>query len=88
MNSEKQDHISPIELPGGMKGLWFRISMAIEYWIVTRLMTQGVGPILKRVLRTPVYLYRIGLGWMLGGRILLLTTRGRKTGRLHTIALK
>ena len=88
MNSEKRDLISPVELSAGLKDLWLHISMAIEYWIVTRLMTQGIGPVLKRVFQTPIYLYQIGLKGLLGDRILLLTTCGRKTDRLHTIPLE
>ena len=34
----------------------------------------------------PVYLYRMGLGFLFGGRFLLLTHRGRKTGKIyHTL---
>jgi deazaflavin-dependent oxidoreductase (nitroreductase family) len=36
---------------------------------------------LSRLLfRTPIYLYRVGLGWLLGGRFLLLNHVGRKSG--------
>jgi deazaflavin-dependent oxidoreductase (nitroreductase family) len=36
---------------------------------------------LSRLLfRAPIYLYRIGLGWLLGGRFLLLNHVGRKSG--------
>jgi deazaflavin-dependent oxidoreductase (nitroreductase family) len=42
--------------------------------------------ILRAVLRLPVYLYRLDLGWLLGHRFLLLTHRGRKSGRVyHTV---
>lgn len=30
--------------------------------------------------RAPAFLYRIGLGWLLGHRFLMLTTRGRRSG--------
>ena len=34
----------------------------------------------------PVYLYKMGLGFLFGGRFLLLTHRGRKTGKIyHTL---
>lgn len=36
---------------------------------------------LKRLLALPAGLYRIGGGWLLGHRFLLLTHRGRRTGR-------
>jgi deazaflavin-dependent oxidoreductase (nitroreductase family) len=77
-----------IELPGGLKGLWLRFGMAMEYWIVTRLLVKGVGPLMKRVFRTPIFFYQIGLGGLLGDRILLLSTQGRKTGRFHTTPLE
>ena len=34
----------------------------------------------RRVSRAPIGLYRLGLGWLLGHRFLLLTHTGRKTG--------
>ena len=33
------------------------------------------------LMRAPIWLYRLGLGWLLGKRFLLLTHTGRKTGR-------
>ena len=38
---------------------------------------------LKRLLALPARLYGAGGGWLLGHRFLLLTHRGRRTGRLH-----
>lgn len=36
--------------------------------------------------RAPAALYRIGLGWVLGNRLLMVVHRGRRTGRLrHTV---
>jgi len=44
-----------------------------------------VGPILKWLFKFPIVLYRSGLGWIIGDYVLLLTIKGRKTGRLrHT----
>lgn len=37
----------------------------------------------KTLLRAPVALYRLGLGFLLGHRFLLLTHRGRRTGTLY-----
>ncbi|NLF52558.1 MAG: nitroreductase family deazaflavin-dependent oxidoreductase [Leptolinea sp.] len=37
----------------------------------------GISRILWRI---PIFLYRIGLGWLLGHRFLLLNHRGRKSG--------
>jgi deazaflavin-dependent oxidoreductase (nitroreductase family) len=36
--------------------------------------------LMRLALRTPILLYRIGLGWLLGHRFLLLTHTGRKSG--------
>ena len=36
--------------------------------------------ILRALLRAPIWLYRWNLGWMMGGRFLLLTHIGRKSG--------
>jgi deazaflavin-dependent oxidoreductase (nitroreductase family) len=38
------------------------------------------GGLLRLLLRIPIWLYRIGLGWLLGERFLLLTHTGRKSG--------
>jgi len=35
---------------------------------------------LRRLLRAPIFLYRVGLGQLLGHRFLLLTHRGRRSG--------
>lgn len=39
--------------------------------------------VLRLLLRLPIYLYRLDLGWLLGRRFLLVTHRGRKTGLLR-----
>jgi deazaflavin-dependent oxidoreductase (nitroreductase family) len=44
--------------------------------------------ILRIVLRLPVYLYRLDLGWLLGHRFLLLTHQGRKSGRVYQTVLE
>jgi deazaflavin-dependent oxidoreductase (nitroreductase family) len=38
---------------------------------------RGLG---RLAFRAPIWLYRLGLGWMLGNRFLLLTHTGRKSG--------
>jgi deazaflavin-dependent oxidoreductase (nitroreductase family) len=40
------------------------------------------------LLRLPVWLYRAGLGWLLGERFLLLTHIGRKSGRPRETVLE
>ena len=44
--------------------------------------------LVKVVFDAPTVLYRIGLGWMLGKRILVLTHRGRRTGQLRETVLE
>jgi deazaflavin-dependent oxidoreductase (nitroreductase family) len=45
------------------------------------------GP-LRWLLHLPVYLYRFGLGRLIGGRFLLLTHTGRLSGRRHETLLE
>lgn len=40
------------------------------------------------MLRLPVVLYRLGLGWLLGERFLMLNHIGRKTGQLRKTVLE
>lgn len=44
--------------------------------------------LLKLLFRLPVYLYRLGLGGLLGRRLLLLTHKGRSSGRRHQTVLE
>jgi hypothetical protein len=37
----------------------------------------------RLLMRLPIYLYRLDLGWLLGHRFLLVTHRGRRTGLLR-----
>lgn len=46
------------------------------------------GPILGRALRLPAHLYDIGAGRLLGHRFLLVTHRGRRSGRLYRTMLE
>lgn len=39
--------------------------------------------LLRFILRLPIVLYRLRLGWLLGGRFVLLNHFGRKTGQLR-----
>jgi deazaflavin-dependent oxidoreductase (nitroreductase family) len=44
--------------------------------------------LLRLALKLPSLLYRAHLGWLLGHRFLLVTHRGRKTGRVHQTVLE
>jgi deazaflavin-dependent oxidoreductase (nitroreductase family) len=50
--------------------------------------TRSLGPVARWILRAPTALYGAGLGWVLGHRFLMLTHRGRRTGRLHRTVLE
>ncbi len=43
---------------------------------------------LRLALKAPHWLYRLHLGWLLGHRFLLLTHRGRKSGRVYSTVLE
>lgn len=69
-----------------------RISLAgkiyswLEAFIMDKLVMQDrPGPFFKRWFKLPVLQYKFGMGWMIGKYVLLLTTTGRKSGKLrHT----
>lgn len=46
------------------------------------------GSLVRRMLRAPALLYRWNLGWLLGGRFLLLTHVGRRSGKRHQTVLE
>lgn len=70
-------------------GLVERIYNRIETWILDRLVMQdSPGPLFKWLFKLPVLQYKLGMGWMIGGYILLLTTTGRRTGKPRQTALE
>lgn len=44
--------------------------------------------LLRLALRAPILVYRLGLGWILGNRFLLLEHRGRRSGKLRRTVLE
>ena len=44
--------------------------------------------ILRALLRLPIWLYRLNLGWLLGDRFLLLSHTGRKSGRTYQTVIE
>ncbi len=44
--------------------------------------------LLRAGLRLPIWLYRARLGWLLGDRFLMLTHRGRRSGRAHETVIE
>jgi deazaflavin-dependent oxidoreductase (nitroreductase family) len=67
-------------------GIFERLSVWMEVEILSRLTPKdGVGPVFKWVFKIPILYYKLGLGWMLEKRFLLLTTTGRRSGKMrHT----
>ena len=61
--------------------------LAVEHFIVTRFMRGGVNPFFRVLFKLPILTYRLGLGRLIGKRIVLLTTIGRKTGKPRVTAL-
>jgi deazaflavin-dependent oxidoreductase (nitroreductase family) len=57
----------------------------IYNWTETLIMDivpkEHVGPVFKWIFKLPILQYKLGLGWMIGRYILLLSTAGRKTGQ-------
>jgi deazaflavin-dependent oxidoreductase (nitroreductase family) len=73
-----------------MKISWAeKIYAWLEIWIMDKLVMQDrPGPFFKWWFKIPILYYKLGLGWMVGKYILLLTTTGRKTGKIRYIALE
>jgi deazaflavin-dependent oxidoreductase (nitroreductase family) len=62
--------------------LFDRLSISMEVEILSRLTPKNhPGPVFKWIFKIPILYYKLGLGWILGKRFLLLTTTGRKTGK-------
>jgi deazaflavin-dependent oxidoreductase (nitroreductase family) len=63
-------------------GLFQRIYLAIERVVMTCLVPRDrPGPLWRVIFKQPIWIYKLGLGWLIGKRVLLLHTTGRKTGK-------
>lgn len=64
----------------------------IYNWMETLVMKivpkKDVGPVFKWIFKVPVLQYRLGLGWMIGKYVLLLTTTGRRSGKPRQTSLE
>ncbi len=61
-----------------------RLGLLFESFFMEKLVSkERVGPILKPLFRIPLFFQRIGLGFLIPHNVLILTTKGRKSGRLH-----
>ena len=64
-------------------GIGERIYSWLESFIMDKLVSQkSPGPIFKWIFKIPILEYKIGLGWLTGKYVLLLTTTGRNCGGL------
>jgi deazaflavin-dependent oxidoreductase (nitroreductase family) len=63
-------------------GLFEKIYNRLEILIMDKLVMQDrPGPLFKWLFKLPILQYKLGLGWITARYVLLLTTRGRKSGR-------
>jgi deazaflavin-dependent oxidoreductase (nitroreductase family) len=58
-----------------------RIYSQAETWLMKLVPQERVGLLFKWIFKLPIIHYRIGMGWMIGRYVLLLTTTGRKSGK-------
>jgi len=59
-----------------------RIYNWFESVILDKLVMQdSPGPVFKWIFKIPILQYKLGLGWLTGKYVLLLTTTGRKSGK-------
>ena len=66
-------------------GLVEKIYNRAETFIMQLVPQKNVGPVFKWLFKMPILQYKLGMGWMIGKYVLLLTTTGRKSGLLrHT----
>lgn len=72
----------------GISNAWLHLAGWLEYLIVTRAVPQRVGPVMRLVFKTPILFYQLGLGGLVGRKILVLVTTGRRTGRKRETPLE
>ena len=61
-------------------GLMERVYNWAETFIMKVVPQENVGPVFKWLFKMPILQYKLGMGWMIGKYVLLLTTTGRKSG--------
>lgn len=61
-----------------------RVQLLIESFFMEKLVPKDrVGPLLRVLFRLPLFFQRIGLGILIPRNVLILTTTGRRSRRLH-----
>lgn len=53
---------------------------AVHQPLQTELLPYPSHPVLRALFKSPILLYRLGLGWLVGRLFMILTTTGRKSG--------
>jgi deazaflavin-dependent oxidoreductase (nitroreductase family) len=66
--------------PGWFERLNSKIYMTMEAFLVSFASPQYISPFFRFLFRVPVWFYRHGMWFFVGGNMLLLTTTGRKSG--------
>jgi deazaflavin-dependent oxidoreductase (nitroreductase family) len=82
---------SKMTLEGSMKRIRLTETLynRLETLILERMVMQDhPGSFFKWLFKIPVLQYRLGMGWMIGKYILLLTTTGRRSGKPRQTALE
>ena len=70
-------------------GLFEKFYNWMETTILDKLVSQdSPGPVFKWLFKVPILQYKLGLGWLTGKYVLLLTTTGRRTGKLRYTSLE
>jgi deazaflavin-dependent oxidoreductase (nitroreductase family) len=59
-----------------------------EYVVIGLAARRAPRGLVRRLFRIPVWCYRHGLGRVVGGQVLALATRGRRSGRIHVNAMR
>ena len=73
----------------GKVSLAEKIYNRMEILIMDRLVMQdSPGPFFKWLFKVPILQYKLGMGWMIGRTVLLLTTTGRKSGKPRSTPLE
>jgi len=59
-----------------------------KYLSIHSVPQKGPDQAAKLFFNLPYFIYKIGLGKLIESKLLLLTTRGRKTGKMRTVPLE
>lgn len=62
-------------------GLFEKIYNRAETFVMRLVPHNNAGPVFKWLFKMPILQYKLGMGWMIGRYVLLLTSTGRKSGK-------